>query len=246
MRDLVCLSYSPWSERARWALDHHGLTYRVKPYTPMLGEVPLRLRLGQFSGRVTVPVLFTNHGPVRDSTDIARHADQIGSGAPLLPVETEESVLAWVARGEQALQAGRNLVTRRTGESRAARLESLPGALGKTGAFGDAVARSGVNFFMRKYELAARGVDEDVRAIAAVLDALREALGGRSTIFPRFSFADIVMSGVLQLVTPVQGRHLPLGPASRDVWATPELAARYPDLVEWRDRLYQEHRERRA
>jgi glutathione S-transferase len=246
MRDLVCLTYSPWSERALWALDHHGLAYRLQPYTPMLGEVPLRLRLRQFSGRVTVPVLFTNHGPVRDSADIALHADQIGSGTPLWRVERDQDIRAWVARSEVAMQAGRNLVTRRTGESRAALVEALPPPLRALGPLGDAVARSGVNFFMRKYDLFARSPDEDVQVIAAVLTELREALGGRQTIFPEFSFADIAMSGVLQIVTPVKGRFLQLGPATRDVWATPELEARYPDLVAWRDRLYAEHRERKS
>ena len=39
---LVTLHVSPFSERARWALDHHGIAYRVDPHTPFLGEPRLR------------------------------------------------------------------------------------------------------------------------------------------------------------------------------------------------------------
>ena len=35
MRTLYALPYSPWlSEKARWALDHHGIAYREVMYAP--------------------------------------------------------------------------------------------------------------------------------------------------------------------------------------------------------------------
>jgi glutathione S-transferase len=43
MRKLVALHYSPWSEKARWALDHHGVAYRYEEYKILLGEPKLRL-----------------------------------------------------------------------------------------------------------------------------------------------------------------------------------------------------------
>ena len=54
---LIHLPYSPWSQKARWALDHHGIAYRTQKYLPMLGEPYLRWRTGRWRRRATVPVL---------------------------------------------------------------------------------------------------------------------------------------------------------------------------------------------
>ena len=43
-RTLYGLSLSPWTERARWALDHHGVAYDYHEHVPMLGEVLLRMK----------------------------------------------------------------------------------------------------------------------------------------------------------------------------------------------------------
>src|SRR6188508_1450752 len=56
-RRLVQLYYSPWSERARWALDHHGLAYETVEHVPFLGEIRLRRIVGKKAARATVPVL---------------------------------------------------------------------------------------------------------------------------------------------------------------------------------------------
>src|SRR5580658_7746154 len=42
-RKLVSLHVSPWSERAKWALDHHRLAYTVVEHVPIAGERRLRL-----------------------------------------------------------------------------------------------------------------------------------------------------------------------------------------------------------
>ena len=43
-RRLVSLKVSPWSERAKWALDHQRLSYQVVEHAPFLGERRLRGR----------------------------------------------------------------------------------------------------------------------------------------------------------------------------------------------------------
>src|SRR5690606_17418493 len=95
MRSLVGLVYSPWTQRARWALDHHRVVYRSEPYTPLLGELALRRRLGRFRGRVSVPVLFTDAAVIDDSVAIARHAEAVGSGGPRFA--DADAVTRWVA-----------------------------------------------------------------------------------------------------------------------------------------------------
>src|SRR5689334_2779086 len=72
---LVSLSYSPFSERARWALDHHRIGYQVVNHVPVLGELRLRRLAKGKQGRVTAPVLIANGAALCDSWDIARYAD---------------------------------------------------------------------------------------------------------------------------------------------------------------------------
>jgi glutathione S-transferase len=54
MPTLVYLPYSPWSEKARWALDYHGVRYDQSIHVPITGELPLRLRTRRFGGRISV------------------------------------------------------------------------------------------------------------------------------------------------------------------------------------------------
>jgi len=73
---LWSLSYSPWSDRARWALAHCGVEYVRHPYQPLLGEPAMRLRTGNWSRPVSVPVMLTEGGVLTDSLDISRYADR--------------------------------------------------------------------------------------------------------------------------------------------------------------------------
>lgn len=57
-------SFSPFCERARWALDHHGISYREVEQVPMLAEITLRIGVRRFRGPVTVPLLVTRGGSV--------------------------------------------------------------------------------------------------------------------------------------------------------------------------------------
>jgi glutathione S-transferase len=85
MLTLVGEYFSPWTEKARWALDHHRLEYRYREHVPLLGEALLRVRADRLTGRVSVPLLITDTGPILDSFAIAQHADRIGRGARLSP-----------------------------------------------------------------------------------------------------------------------------------------------------------------
>ena len=240
--ELVALVYSPYSERARWALDHQGVEYRLLSYVPIVGEPALRLRLRRFPGRVTVPVLFGAGEPIVDSTEIARFADRRGVGANLIPADSTPEIMRWVRDADRALSAGRNLVTLRTGRSREALVESLPPPLRRTGPVGLAIARSGVELFTRKYGLATHDVAEDVDDISRFLESWRKAIAGNEVLLGSFSYADIVATSVLQLVEPVDDRFIPLGPATRDTWRIPELRTRFDDLVAWRDDIYAKYR----
>jgi len=238
---LLGIPYSPWSEKARWALDHHGVGYRFREYTPMLGELELRLRLRKLSGRASVPVLLGGPTPVQDSFAIAREAERIGHGAPLLPADRFDDITQWNDRSEQALALGRALTLGRLRASPAAKEASLPSFIpGALRSMARPAASIGIAFVARKY----RGVETGGRAeLIAVLETLQRALGGseRCLLGP-LTYADIAMATSLQFFAPPAEEHVAIARGLRDAWTDAELAARFEDVVRWRDWLYRTHR----
>lgn len=245
-RVLVELPLSPWTERARWALDHHGLSWRRVVHAPFLGEGKLKKLRRGLPGKPTTPLL-VDDGVVYPSSDaIARHADAIGAGAKLFPAGRDADVDAWIANAERGSQNGRVLITRRLLDSPGALDEQLPPF---TPSFVRPllrpVTRYGTRWFARKYDLPvddAAAVAAAEAAACAALDAVRAALDGGDYLLGAFSFADIVSCLLLQAVQPVQHPKYPLLPATRAQWTAPHLVERYRDLLAWRDRLYARHR----
>jgi glutathione S-transferase len=89
--------------------------------------------------------------------------------------------------------------------------------------------------------------DEHLELMERALEELREGLaGGDYLVADQLTYADIAMATSLQFVAPVDERYIRLGRASRKAWSEPALSARYADLVAWRDRLYERHRETKA
>ncbi|HEU4577701.1 MAG TPA: glutathione S-transferase [Polyangiaceae bacterium] len=243
---LYSLFLSPWSERARWVLEHHGLPYRKIEHIPFLGERRLRRVLGNPAGRVTVPVLIADGQVLKDSWEIALYADRVGHGAPLI-ADAQAVVRRWHDRVEQALSAGRSLTIARTlADDRA--LDETVAAPRLLRPLVRPIGRQMLRWFARKYALEL----DPARAAAAaqpareVLDQLRRELGGGDYLLGRFSYADIIAASLLQGVSPVSDRFLRIGPATRRAWTQRELANTYSDLIAWRDRLYERHRRRPA
>lgn len=240
---LVHISYSPWSEKARWALDHHRVAYRKQEYTLMLGEPALRLRLRTFA-RVSVPVLFTDEGALTDSWDIARYAERQGSGAPLFPPGRDDEVQRWNEVSQAISAAGRVRSTERLVADDEALLEAIAAApvpfswLGRAGL---PMARQTARFIQRKYALDAVDRAAHLERMRDALARFEDALGDKDHVLGSFSYADITMAAAMQYVLPVEG-FIRLGPAERRAWSEPELADRFRGLVAWRDRLYSRHR----
>ena len=236
---LLHISYSPWSERARWALQVRGIDHDARGYQPLLGEPELRWRLRQWTGPVSVPVLLTDDGALGDSFLIAKYAEQHGSGTALFPVGSDATIVACNVLSERGLAAGRALSLARVLTSPDALLEmvppslrSLPGAL--------ALASAGVKRTLAKYESPAQGNRE---ALAEVLEQLRRDLANSPskaqtpTLLENFSYADITMSQVLAFVQP-PSTGLRIGRANRAAFHDAELSGQFADLVAWRDALY--------
>ena len=242
---LYSLHLSPWSERARWVLEHHALAYRKIEHIPFLGERRLRRVLGNPAGSATVPVLIADGQLLKDSWEIALYAERVGHGAPLIG-DAQAEVRRWHDLAERAMAAGRALTIARTLASDEA-LEETVAAPRFVRPLLRPVGRHALRWFARKYQLDL----EPARAAAAAqpvrdaLDQLRRELGGAQYLLGRFSYADIIAASLLQGVSPVSDRYLRLGPATRRVWTQTELATSYADLIAWRDRLYDQHRRAR-
>lgn len=235
---------SPWSEKARWALDHHRVPYRYREYLSLFEEPVLRIRTRRLTGTVTVPVLFGSGPTINESWGIAREAERLGTGKSLFPSGRLEDIERWDARSEIALAASRVMEIPKLIEDAGARRESLPPFVPKLlrGAF-DPVVVTVYRHIIRKYAIRKDTTHAARERLVAQLTALEQALaGGKRYILDEFSYADITMALTLQMVVPVGDRWKRLGSATRACMTEPELATRFAGLVAWRDALYDNHR----
>ncbi len=244
MAELLHIPYSPWSEKARWALDLSGLAHTRRRYQPLLGELELRVVLRRPVGVVSVPLFRDGATVLSDSFDIARHAAQHGAAA-LFPKGREAEVARYNALSERGLAAGRVLALSRMLASEQALLEMVPKALRKRlGKLALPIAAFGVRRTLRKYAPNAAALAEHERTLNEVLDGLRRDLAASdakpAALLGAFSYADVAMAQVLAFVSPPA--RLPVGKASRATFLDKTLAERHADLIAWRDALYEAHR----
>ncbi len=238
------LSYSPWSEKARWALDHHRVDYREVEHVPLLGSPLLRARMRRPIGRVTVPALLDDGVTYGDSFDIARRADRIGQGERLFPHGMDDAIATWNRSSETILEAGRVLLLHKTIRHPDAMQEALPKQIPSVlRPRMLSLARTAVRFLQHKYAALTNDLEGQRARISRELTSLREALDGPDGyVLGSFSYADVAMAVSLQVVWPVGNRWLPLGDATRSVWQEPAMADAFRDLITWRDRVYDKHR----
>lgn len=247
-RVLWGLGYSPWTEQARWALDHHGIGYGYREHRPLLGERRLRRRARRGedtpSGTpVSVPLLVTPREIVADSFAIAEWSDRHGGAANLLPNEQREKISVVHEVAERGRQAGRALVIAAMRHDGEAKRESLAGIVpGPLRGVMQPVASQGVRFLARKYGVDARSIAEHETTLVKALDRLRRELDDREYILGMFSFADVTMATLLSMIRPRPELAQRLGPATTDLWTHARLADEYDDLLRWRDRVYRCHR----
>lgn len=239
---LVTLHVSPWSERVKWAFDHHGLAYKKIEHVPMLGEPRLRRLVRGRKQLATVPIMVHGETVLVESWDITKYADSAGSGSPLIPAEREAEIRTWNDLADETMSTGRALVMSAMLESPRALDESLPHAIPLfLRILMRPISRFGAQWFSRKYDLSLEARPAHEAKLRGTLDKLRAALRG-DYLLGTFTYADIVMAVLLQAVKPVGNKYIKLGPATEKVWTIPEIAEKYKDLLAWRDELYAKHR----
>jgi glutathione S-transferase len=262
MTEFVSLPYSPWSEKARWALDYCKAEYTERTYKPLIGEPALRLRLRKWSGPIGVPALFASDTSLGDSYDIARWADENGPG-DLFPENHAKEIELYNVLSERALAAGRKLALARMVTDDEAVAEMVPRGLRKLlGKRAVTVGRQGVVRTARKWGEGDKDFTTARRLFTNVLKQLRKDLakqgegdvaGEPRTLLGDFTYADIAMAQVLNFVSPpaspatpgrasVPPRGIRIGHASRRSFTDPELTDEYADLTAWRDLLYKKYR----
>jgi glutathione S-transferase len=251
MWTLHAIGYSPWSERARWALDHHGVRYREREFVPMLSEPLIRAQTGTWRGRISAPLLVDAHALIVDSSAIASHTERIGSGTPLFPDELRAAIDHWDRLSDRLACRGRERVAAASLHDRDAKIEAIPFPVPRLAKLALLpVADAAIRHLERKYALALADEAGALADIRAVLGELREQLGDgarrAAPLLGVFTFADVAMAAALAAVEPVGGwAHTPaaqMGPATRRVWTQPALAAEFRDLLHWRDGIYAAHR----
>lgn len=230
---LIGESFSPWTQKACWALERCGVGYRYAEYTPTLSEPALRARLRQWSGPVSVPVMFVHGGrALRGSWEIACHAAASAGGDRLGDLG---AAAEWNALSEAALAEARMRVLAGVAADPSAQREALPGFVPPgLRAPMQVVARHAVRRMQRKY-----GHLEAPGALRHALVRTREGLRASRCdyLLGQFSYADIVMAVVLEAIAPAARTQPPLGPATRRCWSDPVLALEFEDLLDWRGRL---------
>ena len=240
-RTLVHLPQSPWSEKARWALDHHGVTYKLLEHVPLVFEPVLRIWARDLRRPITVPVLFEGARAWTDSLAIAEHAEEIGGGAPLFPRAHLADVVGWNEVAEQIMQAGRARSMGRMLDDRAALVEQLPPPLRFGGAAFAPVAKMGASFVAGKHVSKTASAAELEAAVTSGLDKAAAALrAGDYLAGNTFTFADVAIACSLGFVAPPA--RLSIGPATRAAFSDPKLAGIYGGLIAWRDRIVERHR----
>ncbi len=230
MRTLYGLRQSPWTEKARWALDHHGLAYEYVEHVPMIGELRLRMK-----GAKSVPMLVDGDQTIASSLAIAKHADEVGTKTKLFDVDVE----SWVLLSDRMIDVGRSRIMEALARDREAQVEALPSFVPKFMAPLSAVVA--VKFLGNKHKVRTDAAAETERELVPALQQIRKALGDRKHLVgDAFSFADIAIASALRAVTPEARAEI--GPATRKGWTDDVLAKEYADVLAWRDRLYDTYR----
>ena len=243
MRTLYSIAISPWSELARWALEHHRVECRRVEYLPLVAEVQVRAATRRVFARVSAPTLVDGRSVFADSLDIARYAELVGDGTSLFPGGPTGDALHWNERSQRALSAGRTMMFARidgdTGAFRELVPTFVPGMLRDLSVplVGETFA-----FLRRKYRATSVSAAQAQASLVEELEVLEGALDGGRYLLGEFSYADIAMACALHFVEPARERYMPLGAATRASLRDGSLAERFGKLLAWRDELYERHR----
>lgn len=237
---LIGFKTSPWTEKARWALDARHIEYHYEEYVPLISEPSLRLRLKQLNRKVTVPVLLRpkqQGKPLMDSYDIARWAQRYGGGEDLFPAQKNAQIAHINADSERLLALVRARFTINILDNEDAKREQLPAFIPQK-LYG--MANLGLWYLVKKYDLEKQDDTQLIEKLTPILQSWRTQLGDKDTILDQWSYADIIVASTLNFIKPHISRSG--GPASDQCQTIEPLAELFNDLCLWRDTVYEKRR----
>jgi glutathione S-transferase len=232
---LYGITFSPWTYKARWALEWHRIPYDYSEYAVMMDKLSTRIRLRHFTGSLTVPAARIGKTVLLNSLEIASYADRKGEGKTLLLDNPE--VLVWDALADEFQRLGRYRLTKSFASDPLALKESLPGLLQRIP--GSALlGKLGVQYMLRTYP-----VESDLSAannrMREILLEIRKKLEEGDFLIGEPSYADMAIAAMLQMVDPVGSHFIPLKPSAETHWRVESLAEEFRDLCVWRDRVFE-------
>ncbi len=241
MNILVGISYSPWTEKASWALNKAGVPYKYKNHEVIFGMPMLAWQAKRPMGEITVPLLLHDDGPsIMGSFEIAKSQAQI-----LFPAAHLETIEKLEKLSEEILDLTRALSMIRVERSPELQIGSLPDYVpAPVKPFLTSLARLGLSY-LRKHFPAPLTYEQSLQKMDALLEQMRAIWQNRSSEFvcgDSFSHADIICAVTLMGVEPVAQEFHKLPKAIRQAFATPELKEKYKDMLTWRDQVYVKYR----
>ena len=238
------IRYSPWTQRARWALDHHKLPYHYKEHVVWLGEPGLRVASGRWREELTVPLLIEGKKSWMDSFAIAHFADERGSGEKLIEGVRPEELAEIVADCEALCDFFRARFSAVILSDPELQIEMLPPwvpAVTKRAML--PVVRFATRYVQRAFDVDRVQPEERLHEARGVLNRLRYKLVHSEFTYligKRFSYADIVACSALIGIQPEAGKKF--GPRLTAALTHEEFAREFSDLIQWRDRVTEKHR----
>ncbi len=246
MLTLYQFAASTYSEKVRLILDYKQLPYETVEVTPGLGQ----LEVFRLSGQRQVPVLKDGSTVVPDSTAIARYLEDTYPDRPLLPTDPQKRGLCLALEDwadESLGPNGRKVLVAAIGQYPNFRRALLPPevpdflktAVGAVPGDMFSVLGIGVGLGSEAVQQATTILRQGLESLCLMLEANPYLLGDQPTL------ADFAVAGLsIALKFPPAGYlAIPAELAGKGVPGLGDDPA-YDRFFTWRDRLYQDYRQR--
>jgi glutathione S-transferase len=236
---LYQITYSPWTEKARFSLDFNKVHFDTKEYHIMLSELPLKIKSNKILNKISVPLIKTFEGEwIQDSYEIAKWANQQNDEHDLFKQDKE--VNYWNKKSDQLINWGRVQVINKSNECDELMIELMPdffpNFLKRNLLF---LGRIGSRYITFKHNV----IDNQfqVEHLEVQLKEISCAIKSKY-ILKEFSFADMAIAASLQVIKPVKHSKVVLKDKTYKAYENLELSKKFPELIEWRDYIYQNYR----
>jgi glutathione S-transferase len=245
MYRLIGMPLSPATNRATWALDYAEVPYQFEEYLPQITTLWVRMRTRRIFGQVSVPILLGPNGVKwLDSWDIALQVHQDCPMAGLIPAILQDQIKRMNELSEAIFYAARILLVGRVLADQEAMLEAVPAGFPQWSRRPMLpLVRQTFIKLRKKYDEPGVTDQDHLDKLHGYMQRIREQLDCKPYLLEQgFSYADMTIISALQLIKPV--RHAPgvAYTAYERACICPQLAEDYTDVMQWRDRVYGQHR----